>query len=175
MANWRPINDALGMSRSKRRARAGWFRRLPRTSFLFVEDMQANVVRAIRASGMRIDTVPEIGLRGHSDDDVFAAGWRRQQMVVTRDRDFWDDDRHPLRSCAGTLRLPDISRDLRFFWSIVTGPLRIFARGRDLWFHTKIRVISERMIVVKMWDRETGAIRTTRYWLRPNGSILVWG
>jgi len=30
MANWRPINEALGMSKSERRANASWFRKLPR-------------------------------------------------------------------------------------------------------------------------------------------------
>ena len=44
-------------------------------------------------------------------------------MLVTYDRDFWDDNQFPIRSCAGILRLPDIGHDLDFFWSIVTGPL----------------------------------------------------
>jgi hypothetical protein len=172
---WRPINDALGMSKSERRVSASWVRRLPRTNFLFDENMQANVVRAIRASGMRIDAAREIGLGGRSDDDIFAVAWNRRQMIGTRDRDFWDDDQFPLRSCAGVLQLPDIGCDLGFFWSIVKGPLRIFARGRDLSFHTKIRVTRERMMIVKTWQHEDGSIATSWYWLRPNGSILIWG
>jgi predicted nuclease of predicted toxin-antitoxin system len=47
---------------------------------------------------MRTDAVREIGLGGRSDDDIFAVAWNRRQMVVSRDRDFWDDDQIPIRS-----------------------------------------------------------------------------
>jgi len=43
-----------------------------------------------------------------SDEDIFAVARKRRQMLVTDDRDFWDDRQFPLRSCAGILRLPDI-------------------------------------------------------------------
>jgi len=46
-------------------------------------------------------------------------------MLVRYDRDFWDDDRFPFGSCAGVLQLPDIGKNLNFFWSILTGPVRL--------------------------------------------------
>jgi predicted nuclease of predicted toxin-antitoxin system len=174
VANWRPVREAFGQSKTEWRKSATWYRRLPKTSFLFDENVQSNVVRAIRTSGIRVDAVRELGLRGRSDEDVFAVAWSRNQMLVTYDGDFWDDKKFPLQSCAGVLRLPDIGHDLDFFWSIVRGPLRIFARGRDLWFHTKILVSKERRMTLKTWDREAGTVGTTLYWLRPNGSILVY-
>jgi hypothetical protein len=129
MANWRSIREVLVESKLQRRASLSWFRKLPRTSFLFDENVQTDVVRAIRASGMRIDSVREVGLARTSDEDLFAIAWGRRQMLVTYDRDF-------------ILRIPDIGHDLDFFWSIVRGKRAvadICARSRPVVLHKNPR------------------------------------
>ena len=61
MANWRPLAERYTKSDSKKALSE--LRRLPRTSFLFDENVQTNVIRAIRAYGMRVDTVRELGYK----------------------------------------------------------------------------------------------------------------
>jgi hypothetical protein len=172
MANWRPV--AAGYTKSDSKKALSEFRRLPQTSFLFDENVQTNVIRAVRAYGMRVDTVRELGRKSRSDQEVFALAWKRKQMLVTYDRDFWDDTRFPLGLCAGVLQLPDIGQNLSFFWLFLTGPVRLFSRGRDLWFNTKIRIGEGSRITVKTWDRYPGRIVASRYWLQPRGKLLVW-
>jgi hypothetical protein len=173
MANWRPLAERYTKSDSKKALSE--FRRLPRTSFLFDENVQTNVIRAIRAYGMRIDTVRELGYRHRSDQEILALAWKRKQMLVTYDRDFWDDDRFPFGPCAGVLQLPDIGKNLNFFWNILTGPVRLFSRGHDLWFNTKIRVGEGGRITVKTWERDLGRVVTSQYWMQsPRGKLLVW-
>jgi hypothetical protein len=172
MANWRPLAERYGKSDSKKALSE--FRRLPRTSFLFDENVQTNVIRAIRAYGMRVDTVRELGYKRRSDQEVLALAWKRKQMLVTYDRDFWDDERFPFGSFAGVLQLPDIGKNLNFFWSILTGSVRLFSRGHDLWFNTKIRAGESGRITVKTWERDIGRIVISHYWMQPRGKLLIW-
>lgn len=174
MANWRPLAESFAYTKSDFKKALSEFRRLPQTNFLFDENVQTNVVRAIRTYGMRVDTVRELGYRRRSDQEVLALAWKRKQMLVTYDRDFWDDERFPFGSCAGILQLPDIGKNLNFFWLILTGPIRLFSRGHDLWFNTKIRVGEGGRITVKTWERDPGKIVTSRYWMQPRGKLLVW-
>jgi hypothetical protein len=172
MANWRPLAESYTKSDFKKAL--GELRRLPRTSFLFDENVQTNVIRAIRAYGMRVDTARELGYRRRSDQEVLALAWKRKQMLVTYDRDFWDDKRFPFGSFAGVLQLPDIGKNLDFFWGILTGPVRLFSRGHDLWFNTKIRAGEGGRIIVKTWERDLGKIVTSQYWMQPRGKLLIW-
>ena len=170
MANWRPLAHAKSDSRQA----LSELRRLPQTRFLLDEDVQDNVVRAIRAYGMRVDSIRELGYRGRSDEEVLALAWKRKQMLVTYDRDFWDDRRFPFGSFAGVVQVPDMGRSLDFFWRILTGPMRLFMRGHELWFNTKIRVGEGCTIMVKTWDQSPGKITVSRYWLQPRGGLLIW-
>jgi hypothetical protein len=120
MANWRPVAESY--SKTDHKKTLSEFRTLPRTTFLFDENVQTNVIRAIRAYGLRVDSVRELGYRRRSDQEVLAFAWKRKQMLVTYDRDFWDDERFPVSSCAGIMQLPDIGKNLNFFWLILTGP-----------------------------------------------------
>jgi Domain of unknown function (DUF5615) len=174
MANWRPLADTLGFTKSDFKKALSEFRTLPRTHFLFDENVQTNVIRAIRAYGMRVDYVRELGYRRRSDHEVLALAWKRKQMLVTYDRDFWDDERFPFGSFAGVLQLPDIGKNLDFFWRILTGPVRLFSRGHDLWFNTKIRVGEGSRITVKTWEPDLGKIVTSHYWMQPRGKLLIW-
>jgi hypothetical protein len=174
MANWRPVRESLGYSRSDFEKALSEFRKAPRTSFLFDENLQTNVIRAIRAYGMRVDTVRELGYRHRSDEEILALAWKRKQMLVTYDRDFWDDERFPFGSFAGVLQLPDIGRNLNFFWRILTEPVRLFSLGHDLWFNTKIRVGEGGRITIKTWERDFGRIVTSHYWMQPRGKLLIW-
>ena len=172
MANWRPLAESL--TKADRQKALSEFRRLPQTSFLFDENVQTNVISAIRAYGLRVDTIRELDYRRRADEEVLALAWKRKQMLVTYDRDFWDDERFPFGSFSGTLQLPDIGKNLNFFWRILTGPVRLFSRGHDLWFNTKIRVGEGSRITVKCWDRDVGKIVTSHYWLQPCGKLLIW-
>jgi len=174
MGKWKPIREALALSRDDIRTERSWLRQLQKTRFLFDENIEDNVARATRAAGFDFVTIREAGLAGHSDDDIYKFAWRQKRMIVTYDKDFSDDAAFPLNRCPGVLHIPNISRDLSFFWSMIMGPLRVFSRGRDLWFRTKIHVNAQRQMTVRTWDKERGVVTVSKYWMKKDGSILMW-
>jgi hypothetical protein len=56
--------------------------------FLVDESLGVEVARVLRAQGWNAKYVAEVGLQGHSDEDVFALAWADDRIVLTHDTDF---------------------------------------------------------------------------------------
>jgi len=63
--------------------------------FLVDESVGIAVAKSLRASGYNVKYVEELGLRGRSDEDVFATAWKDRRIVITHDSDFLDNRRFP--------------------------------------------------------------------------------
>jgi predicted nuclease of predicted toxin-antitoxin system len=54
------------------------------------ENMPTTLVADLSAKGHDVDTVPQEGIAGHSDDTVWSAGQREARFLITTDLDFSD-------------------------------------------------------------------------------------
>ena len=75
--------------------------------FLVDETLGESFVGALHDLGYNAIGVAQLGLTGHSDEDVFAAAWRERRILLTQDHDFLDDRRFPPHSNPGVVVLPD--------------------------------------------------------------------
>jgi len=77
--------------------------------FLVDEDLPRMTARLLSQAGYPADDVRDVGLRGHSDSDVFAYAQAHGQIVVSADKGFTNILRFPLGSHAGivVVRVPD--------------------------------------------------------------------
>ena len=71
--------------------------------FLVDEDLPRSLAVALRSAGHEALDVRDIGLRGHSDQDVFRAAQQRGAVLVSGDRGFANILSHPPGSHAGIL------------------------------------------------------------------------
>ena len=78
--------------------------------FLVDEDMPRSTEGALRQAGNKVEDVRDIGLRGHSDQEVFDYAQERGAVLVTADKGFSNILRFPPASHAGIIvvRVPDI-------------------------------------------------------------------
>jgi predicted nuclease of predicted toxin-antitoxin system len=74
--------------------------------FLVDESLGIEAARVIRDLGWNTEFVCDIGLGGHSDEDVMAYAWREKRILLTHDKDFLDDRRFPPHRNAGVIVLP---------------------------------------------------------------------
>ena len=76
------------------------------------ENLSADVAGRLAALGHDVDTVPEEGLQGKVDPDIWAASQREARFLVTQDLDFSDIRRFPPGTHHGLLivRLADPTR-----------------------------------------------------------------
>lgn len=77
--------------------------------FLVDEDMPRSTAVALRQAGYTAIDVRDVGLRGHSDQDVFAYAQSQGAVLVTADKGFSNLLRYPLGTHAGivVVRVPD--------------------------------------------------------------------
>lgn len=77
--------------------------------FLVDEDMPRSTAVALRGAGYAADNVRDVGLRGHSDADVFAYAQLNQVTLVSADKGFTNLLHFPLGTHAGIIvvRIPD--------------------------------------------------------------------
>src|SRR5437870_1438123 len=76
------------------------------------ENLPTSVAVSLRAIGHDVDTVPEEGLRGFADPDVWAAAKRESRFFITQDLDFSDIRAFQPGTHPGLLllRLPSLPR-----------------------------------------------------------------
>jgi len=63
--------------------------------FLVDENAGEGVADALRQMGFNSRSARELGLAGRSDEDVFAAAWRENRVIITHDDDFLNNRRFP--------------------------------------------------------------------------------
>ncbi len=81
------------------------WRRCRKAKLLADHNLPAEVVRYLRSRGAKVITAAEIGVDDQGDDRLVKEARRRQCIIVTQDRDFLDDHRHPLMRLPGTVVL----------------------------------------------------------------------
>ena len=77
-----------------------------KSRFLIDESLGIDVAKYLRGKGYNAEFVGDVGLAGHSDEDVFAFAWRERRMLWTHDRDFLDDAKFPEHRNPGVVVLP---------------------------------------------------------------------
>jgi predicted nuclease of predicted toxin-antitoxin system len=77
-----------------------------RARFLIDESLGMRVTTALRDKGWNVKDVSEVGLNGHSDEDIFAYAKREDRILLTHDSDFLDDKRYPMGRNPGVIVLP---------------------------------------------------------------------
>ncbi|MBI5082254.1 MAG: DUF5615 family PIN-like protein [Chloroflexi bacterium] len=77
--------------------------------FVIDEDLPRSTARALREAGYVADDVRDIGLRGHTDREIFDRAQTLSAIILTSDTDFSNILEYPLKTHAGIIvsRIPD--------------------------------------------------------------------
>ncbi len=131
------------------------------------------LIDELRAAGVRVESVTEMGLGRHPDENVSQLSKRSKSILLTMDRDFWDDRQHPFQNCPEFIFV-DVSPDRAEL--AVDGLARFYALFTkfyplDWWREMKARIF-ERGFSVKMrtWAGKT-AVDTFK--LTDEGKLLT--
>ena len=83
-----------------------------RARFLVDEHVSDLLAGALRDRGWNERTVEERGLRGRPDEQVLAAAFKEDRVLLTQDADFLDEGRFPPHRNPGIVVLPGGSGDV---------------------------------------------------------------
>ncbi len=166
---WRPVPDA---PEEEVEAFVKQFRKKAR--FLVDESLGVNVAEAIRDEGWNAKFVAELGLAGHSDEDVFARAWADDRLILTHDSDFLDDRRFPPHRNPGVVVLPGAEGDELPLITALAGLLLFVAPFREGYRRVKIVVSADAEWTFIGQNADTGTMKKRRFRIPPRGPMEEW-
>jgi predicted nuclease of predicted toxin-antitoxin system len=142
--------------------------------FLVDENLGTTVADILRALGWNARAADEVGLRGHSDEDVFAYAWRQSRIIVTQDRGYLNDRRFPPHRNPGLVILPNGSPNGEVFGRTMRAALDLVGPLAKLWVGSKIVVSEDGTISITSRNHDTGVMETDRYRLTAGEYAEMW-
>jgi predicted nuclease of predicted toxin-antitoxin system len=144
-----------------------------RARFLVDESLGVEAARALRGRRWNAAYVGDLGLLGHSDEDVFAAAAREDRILLTHDRDFLNDRVFPPNRNPGLVVLPGGDGQQRPLVRALGDVLSVVGPFREVWRGSKIVIDEGGALSVshRTWE---GRMTRTRYRFARNGQAEEW-
>ncbi|MDM8359019.1 DUF5615 family PIN-like protein [Pandoraea communis] len=149
MARWIPINTKaeeikLFVRQFRKKAR-----------FLVDENMGEAAADLLRSLGCRVTFVGDVGLRGKSDETVFAYAWKKRLIILTHDSDFLDDKAFPYHRNPGVIVLPGAEGDGMLERALID-VVRLVSPYGEVHAGEKISVSVDRVWTMRRFDKAIG-------------------
>jgi predicted nuclease of predicted toxin-antitoxin system len=133
-----------------------------RARFLIDEDLPGALARALNRRGWNVRTVEDLGLKGRSDEEILAAAFREDRILLTQDTDFLNERRFPRHRNPGLVILPGGSGNIEALVEALGVLLPIVGAYREVFRGAYIQISAEGVLSVTSLDK-TGARQTSRY------------
>lgn len=145
-----------------------------KSRFLVDESLDPTLVLALEKLGWKAESVADVGLSGHSDEDVLAHAWRKGYILLTSDKDFLDDRRFPPHRNPGVIILPNAPIDSDSFTTALRETLYTIGPLGKSYKACKIIINSEGVIDITSRNIETGKMERTRFRTDDRGNAFIW-
>ncbi len=132
------------------------------------ESLGVNVTEVLREAGWNVKDSSEVGLTGHSDEDVFAFAYRDDRILLTHDEDFLDDRRFPPHRNPGVIVLAGASGGDLVLLEALFRALSIIGYFREIYRASKSTITPDGILTISHRIYQTGAIERTRYRVTKN-------
>jgi hypothetical protein len=142
--------------------------------FLVDESLGRNVADVLRDYGWNTKYVGDLGLDGHSDEDVFARAWADDRILLTHDRDFLDDRRFPPHRNPGLVVLPGAEGNEAALLLALAGLVSFVGPFREGYRRDKVHVSADAEWTFIRRNVDTGAMEKRRFRIPPNGPMEEW-
>ena len=147
---------------------------IKKARLLVDESLGPEVAHVLRSAGWNTKYVADVGLEGHSDEDVLAFAHRDDRVLLSHDTDFLDDRRFPPHRNPGVVILPGGSGDEDVLGAALGHALSVVGHLREVYRGAKVSVSSDGTITIRDRDFDSGAIKSTRYRFARDGSLQEW-
>ncbi|HSF30680.1 MAG TPA: DUF5615 family PIN-like protein [Candidatus Tectomicrobia bacterium] len=147
---------------------------IKKARLLVDESLGPEVAEVLRSAGWNTRYVAEVGLRGYSDEDVFAFAHRDNRVLLSHDTDFLDDRRFPPHRNPGVIVLPGGSGDEEALGTALGRALSVVGHLREIYRGAKVSISSDGTITIRNRDVDSGSMKNTRYRFARDGSVEEW-
>ena len=129
------------------------------------------LIQELRNAGLDVESATESGHGSHPDANIVQDAEESGRVILTMDRDFWDDRKHPLQKSPGIIFIDTDQLD-KAIQGLATFYV-LFARyyPREWWCEMKARVTA-RGFGIKGRSKE-GKVFATEFKLMDDGKLLT--
>ena len=142
--------------------------------FIIDESLGIEAAHVIRGVGWNAIFVGEVGLSGHSDEDVFAYAWRGDRILLTHDKDFLDDRRFPPNRNPGLIVLPGACGSTEVLEIELFRILRTIGRYRRAYHAYKIHIRDDGTWAIRDAHSPSGSRNARLLKFGRHGKIWEW-
>lgn len=103
-----------------------------KSRFLADQNVPKDIIIDLKDYGFSIKTVIEVGLSGHPDENINQYANRKKLILLTTDKDFWDERKHPINKCFGIICIDCGPQD---FDKIMTSLALFYVNFLKFWPH----------------------------------------
>ena len=103
------------------------------------QNIPIEIIDELKSAKFQIVSVSEIGLSGHPDENIREYAKKKNRVILTSDKDFWDDRKHPIRKCFGIICTEAGPQDFDKLIESLARFNHFFAKyfSNDLWYNMK--------------------------------------
>ena len=145
-----------------------------KTLFLVDESLGEAVALVLREDGWNAEFALDVGLGGHSDEDLLAYAWKEDRVLLTHDHDFLDDRRFPPHRNPGIVILPGSSGTGEGLVFALRRVASIIGPNRKAFPRFKIEITQDGIWNVKSMVRVSDDVRNWRLRFGRNEEIYEW-
>lgn len=128
------------------------------------ENIDLSIIEWMRSEGMNVRTASELGFKRKDDREIFALARKLNRMIITGDKDFWDDSKFPVDMSPGIIIISQDVSDRVIALELLNLRDIIWPYG-EVWDKSKIKLEGSGKVWVKSRVRDTGKITTMVYWV----------
>jgi len=145
-----------------------------RAKFLVDESLGEGVARVMRELGHNVKFALDVGLGGHSDEDVFAFAWKERRVLFTHDRDYLNDRGFPFNRNPGVIVLPGGHGTDHGLVDALREVMSLVGNFKNLFANAKIEITNDNIWNVRQFEKKEGRISQSRYRFGDHGEVWQW-
>jgi predicted nuclease of predicted toxin-antitoxin system len=67
------------------------------------QNVPQELIDDLKEHGIAIISIREVGFTGHPDEHIREIAKKKNRVLLTTDKDFWDEKKHPIHKCFGMI------------------------------------------------------------------------
>ena len=142
--------------------------------FLVDENLGHELAAALKLVGYNTKSAEDAVLTGYPDESYWAIARREDRVLISKDRDFLDNRRFPLRLSPGVLILPDDHLESERFLTVLARAISLFKWTRGAYRGSKLDFTSPTDLAIESYIHNFGQVLRQRYQFDARDNAFIW-
>lgn len=126
------------------------------------QNIPLEIVEDLKMNHFAIKSIYEINMQGHPDENILLSAKKLNRVLLTTDKDFWDERKHPIQKHFGVFCIESGPQQTENIYRSIAQIILKLARfiSNEWWDKTKVHLKTDGFTIRRL---EGGLITETEY------------